>query len=1099
MSRIKNQLQISRQNVLTFKNILICFILAILFNTENAFSQAASATWALSANAVAATSGNVTAGNQTGGSGIGTMSYGAANGVTSLNWGSASQNVNDYYQFTISPTSGNGLTVTSISTTNNTSSGGVTNVLLQYSLSASFTSPVTIGSPAPTGTSSFSSLTINAANGQTIYVRMFAWGASNETNKTFSCKNFIISGTTLTCPSSPAAGSNSPVCAGSNINLTSSATGTSLTYSWSGPNSFSSSSQNPTISSSTTAAAGTYTITVSNACGSVSTTTNVAVNSLPSIGSQPSDQTVCSGNSSIFTVSASGTGLTYQWRKGTTNLVNEGNISGATSPTLTINPSVTGDAAANYNVVVSGTCSPAATSNNVSLTVNTAPAISSQPAVSQTTCSGTSVSFSVTASGSGLTYQWYKAATSLTNGGNISGATSSTLTLNPVATGDAASNYNVVISGPCTPAVTSDNSSLVVNSSSAAISGTNTICSGSDGTVHVVFTGTAPWNYTISDGSQNVSGTTSNSVEDILIPAPAEGNHSFTVTSLSDANCTGTFSGAASVTVNPVPVISMITSTSPLSEACNGTVAQLTANIANGFTYNYTWNTGVNQSVAKFSNSAGGPFVNGTFQSASNTVYVQFGSLIGSSGYNVCVEISNACGNSGYSCKWIRGIMSTPGNISGSPIACSNQTGANYSVVNTVSTAVYNWTFSAPGATFTGQGTNNVSVNFPVFTTGQLCVTAALSCGGSSTSAPRCLAITHTTGQPSSIIGPSKVCPGSANVLYSVSSLPGAASYNWTVPSGANIVETPPYGNSIHVNFPGSYSGAPPIVVYGVSACGIQSTGRSKTVGSHVPNIPGSITGPTGNICNSTVQYSVPNVSGATGYAWSIPAGATNVIGQGSTSIQFNVPNSFTNGMVSVIASTNACTPGNSPPRNLNISGAPATPGIITLNPPSWCVGQTINASVPTVSPLPSYNWTYVNGTIDAGQGTNNVDVVTISGQVTLQVRAVNTCGVSGNRVLHTNASCREEKAAVLSANNRLTVSPNPAHNFITVSIDAKQHSGMTIVMRDLSGRAVLSEKVTATAGLNTYEINISRLAKGIYSMESDYPANIQKAKVVIE
>jgi hypothetical protein len=64
------------------------------------------------------------------------------------------------------------------------------------------------------------------------------------------------------------------------------------------------------------------------------------------IGTQPATaQTVCSGTSESFNVLATGTGLSYQWRKGTTNLTDGGTISGAATATLTINPTVSGDAA----------------------------------------------------------------------------------------------------------------------------------------------------------------------------------------------------------------------------------------------------------------------------------------------------------------------------------------------------------------------------------------------------------------------------------------------------------------------------------------------------------------------------------------------------------------------------------------------------------------------------------------------------------------------------------------------------------------------------------------------------------------------------------
>ena len=64
--------------------------------------------------------------------------------------------------------------------------------------------------------------------------------------------------------------------------------------------------------------------------------------------------------------------------------------------------------AGTYSVVVSGTCGNAVT-NSASLTVNQNVVVASAP-VSVTNCPGTSASFSVSATGTGLSYQWYKGA-----------------------------------------------------------------------------------------------------------------------------------------------------------------------------------------------------------------------------------------------------------------------------------------------------------------------------------------------------------------------------------------------------------------------------------------------------------------------------------------------------------------------------------------------------------------------------------------------------------------------------------------------------------------------------------------------------------------
>jgi len=229
------------------------------------------------------------------------------------------------------------------------------------------------------------------------------------------------------------------------------------TYSWSSvPAGFTSSVANPTISPLVTK---TYTVVetnMDNGC-QTSNSVTVAISTATVIVAQPAGQLACIGNPASFSVSATGTDLTYQWRKGSVNLTDGGNISGATTATLNINPVKATDAASNYNVVITGACSSNETSNNVSLEVNAAPSIST------VACVGSAVSFSAAATGDGLTYQWRKGNVDLTDGGNISGSNSPTLTINPVTLTDASSDYNVLINGACSPNATSLHVALLVN------------------------------------------------------------------------------------------------------------------------------------------------------------------------------------------------------------------------------------------------------------------------------------------------------------------------------------------------------------------------------------------------------------------------------------------------------------------------------------------------------------------------------------------------------------------------------------------------------------------------------------------------------------
>ena len=276
--------------------------------------------------------------------------------------------------------------------------------------------------------------------------------------KTNACGIVTSNHITVTANPLPTAftGSNTSICNGNSMQLGSAAI-SGHTYLWTPSTGLSSATiANPVANPSvTTTYALTETITATG-CDATNTVT-VTISSAPTISTS-----ACVGGSVSFSATATGTDVTYQWRNGTVNLTNGGNISGATSATLTIHPVDISDASANYNVVVTGACSASVNPLSVSLLVFDAPVIVSQP-INQVPCIGTSASFSVTTSGIGLTYQWRKGTTNLVNGGNISGATSATLTINSVNTFDVASNYNVVVTGACsTTTSTSANASLVL-------------------------------------------------------------------------------------------------------------------------------------------------------------------------------------------------------------------------------------------------------------------------------------------------------------------------------------------------------------------------------------------------------------------------------------------------------------------------------------------------------------------------------------------------------------------------------------------------------------------------------------------------------------
>lgn len=183
-------------------------------------------------------------------------------------------------------------------------------------------------------------------------------------------------------------------CAGSNVNFSVNATGAGLTYLW---------TNGSTTSNNLTSTLGSYRVTISGSCGAPVVSNTVSLTSLPSpiIVTQPVSQTTCAGLSAGFSVTALGANLSYQWSNG------------ATSQTMNTN------VAGNYNVTVRG-CSIPAISNTVTFTTTPGIAIVSQP-LSVSSCTGAFASFSVSATGSGLTYFWNNGATSSSISTNLLG------------------------------------------------------------------------------------------------------------------------------------------------------------------------------------------------------------------------------------------------------------------------------------------------------------------------------------------------------------------------------------------------------------------------------------------------------------------------------------------------------------------------------------------------------------------------------------------------------------------------------------------------------------------------------------------------------
>lgn len=347
--------------------------------------------------------------------------------------------------------------------------------------------------------------------------------------------------TTVTINALPAAvaGSNSPVCEGSDILLTSSG-GTG--YSWSGPNAYANGTQNPTISGATSAENGTYIVTVTDANGCQNTAqTTVSVVAGETISATGTDITCNGADDGTATAVTSGVGpYTYSWAP------SGGNAATATN----LQPG-------SYTVTVTAS----GCSSTASVTINEPAVIALSTSSTPSSCTSPTGTATVVASGGtgAYTYSWSP------SGGNAA-------TTSPVSAG----SYTVTVTDAngCQQTATVVVSSL--NGPSVSISATSDVsCAGlTDGSATASASGGTPgytYAWTPSGGS---TATASNL-----------GAGTYTVTVMDAAGCTAT---ADAVIGAPTAISIAETITASTCGNADGSISVVASGGNPGYTYAWT-------------------------------------------------------------------------------------------------------------------------------------------------------------------------------------------------------------------------------------------------------------------------------------------------------------------------------------------------------------------------------------------------------------------------------------------------------------------------------------------------------------------------------
>ena len=521
----------------------------------------------------------------------------------------------------------------------------------------------------------------------------------------------------------------------------------------------------------------------------VTNTVTVVASTVSTITSQPSysPQTTClNGSFSSLSIVASGSGLSYQWYKNTTASNSGGtSLSGATSASYT--PLATSAGTSYYYCRVSNTCGSVTSNVSGAFVVNPSTAITTHPSTTnRSAClNGTFGSISVVASGSGLTYQWYKNTTSSNSGGTLlSGATSASYT--PQATSAGTSYYYCVVSGTCSSAISNVSGSFVVNPLTAITTHPSTTnrsaCpNGTFGSISVVASGsglTYQWykNTTASNsGGTPLTGATAASYTPLATSAGT--SYYYCIVNGSCSGATSNVSGA--FVVNPLTAITTHPSTTNRSACLNDTFNSISV-VGSGSALTYQW---YRNTIAS---NSGGTLLSG----ATSASYTPQATSAGTS-YYYCV-VSGTCDNvtSNVSGAF---VVTSPPVITTQPQESNFCSGDNavYSVAASGTGLSYQWQIDYGSGTFqniSGETGSSLTIsNVQTWMTDQnrrfRVVVSSSSC--SVISVPVSLLVSAVPSiytQPTS----KTVCAGS-NTTLSVAASGSGLSYQWQVNTGSGF------------------------------------------------------------------------------------------------------------------------------------------------------------------------------------------------------------------------------------------------------------------------------------------------------------------------
>ncbi len=539
-----------------------------------------------------------------------------------------------------------------------------------------------------------------------------------------------------------------------------------------------------------------------------------------------------------------------------------------------------------------------------------------------TVCQGaTAVAFSVPAIANASTYFW-----TLPTGATIaSGSGTNSITVN---FGAAAVSGNVTVygAGSCgdgpvaTKAVTVNPSPVP-----SLVSGPLQSCIGSTGVIYSTQAGMTGYSWAISAGGTITAGAGTNT---ITVSWNTLGPQTIGLNYTNGSGCTAAAPVVFNISVvdRPVPTIS-----GP-SNACLGFTTNVYTTQAGNSAY--TWTV-----------SGGGTITAGA---GTNAITVTWNTA-GAQTVGVNYTIPAGC-NAVTPASYTVTVNTTPTpTLSGPNSLCAGSTGVVYTTEAGFSN--YVWTISYDGVITSGLNTNQVTVNWATAGARYIAVNYSNALGCSAVN-PTYRNVTVLTVPVPVIFGEDTVCQGTTGVTYTTQA--GNNNYVWTVSAGGTITAG---AGTKTITVTWNTSGSQSVSVNysnSLGCSGVQPTSFAVVVAPK-PAAAGTITG-AASVCSGAtgIVYSVPAITNATTYNWTVPAGVTITAGANTRIITVAFGTTAASGVFSVNGVNNCGNGASSPNFSVTVNPIPAA-AVITK------VGDTLYSSAPTGN-----QW-YRNGVAIAG------------------------------------------------------------------------------------------------------------------------------------